>query len=169
MSWTEERVELLKTLWAQEASASEIAAEIGGVTRNAVIGKVHRLGLAGRVERQAPRRARSPKPWKPAAAPRKVIRRSSTPRVFLPGIEEPQRETPADDLLIPLEQRVGIPGLTDAICHWPVGDPGEPEFFFCGGPAVAGKPYCLGHCRVAFVARGEHRSAEFTFRPNKAA
>src|SRR5580700_2309548 len=65
MSWTDERVELLKKLWSDGLSASQIAAELGGITRNAVIGKVHRLGLSGRAKSTStgaprPRKARSP-------------------------------------------------------------------------------------------------------------
>src|SRR5207342_1846126 len=64
MSWTDERVEMLKKLWADGLSASQIAAELGGITRNAVIGKVHRLGLSGRAKSPS---SAAPRPRKPRA------------------------------------------------------------------------------------------------------
>ena len=106
-TWTDERVELLKKLWADGLSASQIAGELGGITRNAVIGKVHRLGLSGR-----------------AKAPSSSVPRQRKPRA-------------------PLE-------LNDEKCHWPIGDPGQPDFFFCGGKTNAGTPYCGYHGRVAY-------------------
>jgi GcrA cell cycle regulator len=79
MSWTDERVELLTKLWQEGLSASRIAAELGGVTRNAVIGKVHRLGLSGRAKARAPGGAARPR--KPAFARRRpAAGRSATPR-----------------------------------------------------------------------------------------
>jgi GcrA cell cycle regulator len=110
--WTEPRVEQLKKLWEAGLSASQIAAELGSVTRNAVIGKVHRLGLSGR--------AKSPS--------------SSVPR-------------PRKTLL----------ELTEDTCHWPVGDPGSPDFFFCGGESNEGSPYCNYHSRVAYQPASERR------------
>src|SRR5437016_7824766 len=74
MSWTDERVELLKKLWADGLSASQIAAELGGITRNAVIGKVHRLGLSGRAKSPS---SAAPRPRKPRAHPHMLRVRSS--------------------------------------------------------------------------------------------
>jgi GcrA cell cycle regulator len=76
ISWTDERVELLKKLWSEGLSASQIAGELGGVTRNAVIGKVHRLGLSGRAKAPQPQAAR---PKKPATRPATSTTRSSGP------------------------------------------------------------------------------------------
>src|SRR6188768_381639 len=92
MSWTDERVELLKKLWQDGLSASQIAGELGGVTRNAVIGKVHRLGLSGRATPSKPARPafKTPRPARPAAttmpsAPRRVIAAEPAP---LPAVAQ---------------------------------------------------------------------------------
>src|SRR5690349_1024465 len=130
ISWTDERVELLKKLWSEGLSASQIAAELGGITRNAVIGKVHRLGLSGRAKSPS---SASPRPRKPRAS-------SQMLRVSRPAIRgntalaydydlEPEPEL----LEIPAEQRKTLLQLNEHTCRWPVGDPGSPEFYFCGG------------------------------------
>src|SRR6185437_520135 len=127
MSWTDERVELLKKLWADGLSASQIAAELGGITRNAVIGKVHRLGLSGR--------AKSPSSSSPR--PRKA-RSSGMMRVSRPSIRgntalayEYELEPEPELFEIPVEQRKTLLELSEKTCRWPVGDPGSSEFFFC--------------------------------------
>jgi GcrA cell cycle regulator len=146
MGWTEERVELLKKLWQDGLSASQIAKQLGGVTRNAVIGKVHRLGLSGRAK--SPSNA-APRPRKP--------RSSGMIRVSRPQIRgntalaydyevEPEPEL----LEIPLEQRKTLLQLNEHTCRWPIGDPGSGDFFFCGGESANELPYCTYHCRVAY-------------------
>jgi GcrA cell cycle regulator len=151
-TWDEKRVELLKKLWADGLSASQIAAEFGGITRNAVIGKVHRLGLSGRAKSPS---SSAPRPRKPRTAspfmrqPRPATRGNTAlaPRPFLDL--EPEPEPELLDNVIPIGQRCSILQLTEATCHWPVGDPGTPEFFFCGGKA-ANSPYCAYHARIAY-------------------
>jgi GcrA cell cycle regulator len=153
MGWTEERVELLKKLWADGLSASQIAAELGGITRNAVIGKVHRLGLSGRAKSPS---SSSPRPRKPRSS--SMIR---VPRAHIRGntalaydyVAEPEPEL----IEIPVEQRKNLLQLTEATCHWPVGDPGSTDFFFCGGQANDGSPYCNYHSRVAYQPASERR------------
>jgi GcrA cell cycle regulator len=153
MGWTEERVEMLKKLWADGLSASQIAAELGGITRNAVIGKVHRLGLSGR--------AKSPS----SSAPRPRKSRSSTmmrvPRAHIRGntaLAYDYAVEPEPELIeIPVEQRKNLLQLNEATCHWPVGDPGSTDFFFCGGQANEGSPYCNYHSRVAYQPASERR------------
>jgi GcrA cell cycle regulator len=151
MSWTDERVETLKKLWSEGLSASHIAAELGGVTRNAVIGKVHRLGLAGR--------AKSPTSAAPRA--RKPRAHGHVLRVSRPSVRgntalahafelEVEAEPELVDNVIPMGQRRTLLELTEATCHWPIGDPGQPDFFFCGGQTVSGLPYCAYHSRVAY-------------------
>jgi GcrA cell cycle regulator len=150
MNWTDERVEILKKLWSEGFSASQIAAELGGITRNAVIGKVHRLGLSGRA-----------KPAAPAGRPRKPRGQSQMLRVSRPSTRgntalaqalefesEPDLE-PLDNV-IPLGQRRTLLELNEETCRWPIGDPGNPDFFFCGGQSVTGLPYCSYHSRVAY-------------------
>ena len=133
MSWTDERVEQLKKLWAEGLSASQIARTMGGVTRNAVIGKVHRLGLSGRAVTTRSERPRytshaRPRPSRPAL-PEPVV------------IDEPE---PAPG------EFSTVLSLNDRICKWPIGNPGEPGFRFCGHKAVDGTPYCADHARKAY-------------------
>lgn len=155
--WTDERVELLGKLWGEGLSASQIAAVLGGgVTRNAVIGKVHRLGLAGRPRAGQAEMARNPKP-RPVPAPpptadrdRPLVRPSAAvpPTLPQPRIEE---------VAIPVSDRVSIMELRDSMCRWPIGDPSSPDFGFCGGRAQTGLPYCPHHCRIAFQPAAERR------------
>jgi GcrA cell cycle regulator len=154
-TWTDERVELLKRLWSEGLSASQIAGELGGITRNAVIGKVHRLGLSGRAKAPS---SSVPRPRKPRAPsqfmrqPRPMTRGNTAlaPR-SAPLFEiEAEPEPEVVDNVIPMGQRCTILQLTEATCHWPVGDPGSPDFFFCGGKAANGLPYCAHHSRIAY-------------------
>jgi GcrA cell cycle regulator len=153
MGWTEERVELLKKLWADGLSASQIAAELGGITRNAVIGKVHRLGLSGRAKSPSSSVPRQRKPRAPGMmrVPRVHIR-GNTALAYDYAVE------PEPELIeIPIEQRKNLLQLTEATCHWPVGDPGSQDFFFCGGDAIENSPYCSYHSRVAYQPASERR------------
>jgi GcrA cell cycle regulator len=161
MGWTDERVELLKKLWADGLSASQIAAELGGITRNAVIGKVHRLGLSGR--------AKSPS----SAAPRPRKARSSghmmrVPRGSIRGntaLAYDYDVEPEPELIeIPVEQRKTLLQLTEKTCRWPVGDPGSTDFFFCGGERANELPYCAYHCRVAYQPMSDRRRDKRPFR-----
>jgi GcrA cell cycle regulator len=148
MSWTEERVEQLKTLWAAGFSASQIAAELGGLTRNAVIGKVHRIGLPGRARTYTPRAPRERKRRSPQLA--RVERLRKAARLSRPAVvDQPELEVDAlpefDDTQIPLEQRCTLLQLTDCTCKYGVGDPLQPGFFFCGGTTFEGLPWCPCH------------------------
>src|SRR5277367_657825 len=98
MGWTDERVESLKRLWLDGLSASQIAKQLGGVTRNAVIGKVHRLGLSGRAAPSQPARPafkapRPPRPVTAAPAPRRIEASAPTAPVPVVYIEEPGSAT----------------------------------------------------------------------------
>jgi GcrA cell cycle regulator len=161
MTWTDDRVELLKKLWADGLSASQIAGELGGVTRNAVIGKVHRLGLSGR--------AKSPS----SAAPRARKPRSHIMRVARPAIRgntalafemEQEPEPELIENVIPIGQRRTLLELNQDTCRWPIGDPASPEFFFCGGKPLTGLPYCSYHSRVAYQPASERRRDRRQFR-----
>jgi len=160
MSWNDERVATLKRLWIDGLSAAQIAGELGGVTRNAVIGKVLRLGLEGR----KPRVAAPPRPKKPrrldgphAARPARLL------AVAAPPVPVSVPEPDPTPMLIPLGQRCTLLELKAHSCRWPVGDPCAADFFFCGGRAVEGLPYCGHHVRLAYEAlrdrRREHRAA----------
>lgn len=102
MDWTDERVSMLRDMWMAGKSASQIADALGGISRNAVIGKAHRLGLQKR-----------PSP----------IKRSAGATILT---------------------------LTERMCRWPIGHPGDEDFHFCGKKTASGLPYCVDHCAVAY-------------------
>ena len=154
-SWTEDRVGALKKLWLEGQSASQIAKQLGGgVTRNAVIGKVHRLGLSGRAAPSQPARATfRPSRPRPAAQPTQA---PSAPR----RIEAVQpRPAAAPSVPAPMPDLPGtatVMTLGAHMCKWPIGDPSSNEFSFCGRRSSEGV-YCVEHARVAYqpqVKRG---------------
>jgi GcrA cell cycle regulator len=151
MTWTDERVETLKRLWTEGLSASQIAAELGGITRNAVIGKVHRLGLSGRAKSPA---AAAPRPRKPRQQTHmmRVARPSVRGNTALAQAFELDIEPEPElaDNIIPMGQRRTLLELSEETCRWPIGDPGTADFFFCGGATLTALPYCAYHCRVAY-------------------
>ncbi|WP_068318224.1 GcrA family cell cycle regulator [Polycladidibacter hongkongensis] len=193
MSWTAERVELLTKLWAEGLSASQIASELGNVTRNAVIGKVHRLGLSGRAksgggQAAKPRRTASntssASPAALAAAAPKAeaaqennagkvqadpataqVRRM--PQAVVSGATalkvEPEEELATEvvaatpEIFIPENERATILSLTERTCKWPIGDPGSPDFYFCGRQSDAGTPYCAHHRSIAYQPVSDRR------------
>ena len=150
MSWTDERVETLKKLWQEGHSASQIAKTLGGVTRNAVIGKVHRLGLSGRAAPSQPARPL----YKPAKPPRPAAQAQPAPkpaprRVSVEPAPRPVAQVPA----VPIIEGPGsatVLTLGSKMCKWPIGDPSSDEFTFCGRRADDGIPYCVEHSRVAY-------------------
>jgi GcrA cell cycle regulator len=134
MVWTDDQLETLKTLWAGGCTAREIAAEVGAVSRSAVLGKVLRLGLMGQGRPRRPPAARKPR------ASRTIARTAA--------VAPPVAPARIDDASIPFAQRKSLFELSDATCRWPVGDPAT-ELFFCGGEPATGSPYCLWHSHVA--------------------
>ena len=177
LSWTDERVELLKKLWTEGLSASQIAGRLGnGVTRNAVIGKVHRLNLSGRVQQQRVAQPRQPrKQHEPSLAPRaggsmpsmptagssalKPMMRAET-HIRPAAIPEPQPLRLVD---LPKDGRVTILHLSDKTCKWPIGDPGSEEFCFCGHGPREGSPYCEYHARLAYQPMQDRRNRKINF------
>lgn len=215
MSWTDERIATLRKMWEGGATASEIATELGGVSRNAVIGKAHRLGLKARPspvkanEKKKP--AAAPAPRKPAAVtPARSVepavvddatdRPTPRPTAATPPRAEQAAQTtapsaaappapPAADMpkivsvgpggflrqgpgdqqapippapprrLVPAKPSPEIAGktslldLSDKVCRWPMGHPGEPDFHFCGEQVNPGFPYCVEHCGRAYQAQ----------------
>ena len=156
MSWTDERVELLKKLWSDGLSASQIAAELGGITRNAVIGKVHRLGLSGRAKSASSAAPRARKPRSTMLRMARASIRGNTALAHAYEIEVEALPEPIDNI-IPIGQRRTILELNEQTCRWPVGDPGSSDFFFCGGTTINGLPYCAYHSRVAYQPAGDRR------------
>jgi GcrA cell cycle regulator len=182
MSWTDERVEALRVMWTDGKSASQIAKELGGVTRNAVIGKVHRLGLSNRVggaDREeengtpepvvdGPEPEHAPEaPAAPPAAPRPAGKDPAPPaRPKPPGQIVPPQPAPSEisaEALANLAEvakkarRLSLMQLSERTCKWPVGDPATDDFWFCGLPTVPGKPYCDTHVAVAFQPMSARR------------
>ncbi|HET7410971.1 MAG TPA: GcrA family cell cycle regulator [Paracoccaceae bacterium] len=206
MSWTDERIATLKKMWEGGSTASQIADELGGVSRNAVIGKAHRLGLKSR---PSPVKANEPKKAdkKPAAAARPAPRKPAprpTPKAAEPASPAAPAPRPAGNAAEsasqplpnptpnlpkivsvgpggflrqgPGDQQAPIPpapprrlvpakpspeiadktsllDLSDKVCRWPMGHPGEPDFHFCGVAVNPGFPYCVEHCGRAYQAQ----------------
>ncbi|WP_275788306.1 GcrA family cell cycle regulator [Pararhizobium gei] len=174
MNWTDERVERLKKLWSEGLSASQIAAQLGGVSRNAVIGKVHRLCLPGRAKaggstttatrtkRPAPVIAPRPQAYttstRPAARP---MTRQEDAAVMAQDAEietvEQYKEAPAGNVVLPMSRRLVLTQLTDRTCKWPIGDPMKDEFHFCGNDSPDTSPYCTFHAKLAYQPSAERR------------
>ena len=206
MSWTDERIATLKKMWEGGSTASQIAEELGGVSRNAVIGKAHRLGLKSRpspvkanekkkaAKKAAPKTTKkaAPKAAKPAAKPAAKAEAAApaaksggaantTPSQPIPNPtpELPKivsvgpggflRQGPGDQQapippapprrLVPakpspeIADKTSLLDLSDKVCRWPMGHPGEPDFHFCGEAVNPGFPYCVEHCGRAYQAQ----------------
>ena len=204
MSWTDERIDKLKSMWEKGMTASQIAEELGGVSRNAVIGKAHRLDLQSR---PSPVKGNDgdgakPEPRKAAASKAKVVAPASAPRIappaprtaapantpqpvptqphaptgaqlrsigpggFLrqgpgdqapPATPAPPRRLVAAKIAPEYADKTGLLDLSDKICKWPLGHPGEPDFHFCGDKVNPGFPYCVAHCGHAYQAQMPRR------------
>lgn len=154
MAWTDERVELLKKLWSDGLSASQIAAQLGdGVTRNAVIGKVHRLNLAGRAKPASTGpRQRKPRttPQRPAPTRHFTAGNAALKTQAQPVARRMPQPAAMRDVVVPISMNVSLLQLTEAMCKWPSGDPGTDDFHFCGHRSSEAKPYCEYHSRVAY-------------------
>lgn len=203
MAWTDERIDQLKAMWEKGMTASQIADELGGVSRNAVIGKAHRLGLQSRpspvkatetprkkvvakkpvaaappprrLEEEEPKAAApvapAPRPAPVEASPAQAPAAPQTPmpRIvsvgpggFLrqgPGDQQPPIPPAPPRRLVPakpsaeIADKTSLLDLTEKICKWPMGHPGEPDFHFCGEKVNPGFPYCVEHCGRAYQAQ----------------
>ncbi|WP_165191654.1 GcrA family cell cycle regulator [Caulobacter soli] len=143
-SWSAERIVALRRLWLEGASASEIARALGGVTRNAVIGKIHRLGLTGRMAPSAPRRTGR------SGGERRPVRRISSSKPPPPPATPGVRAAPRTRRVVEAVARVfDTCALSARICRWPLGDPREAGFGYCGDGVAGQGPYCAPHRRVA--------------------
>ena len=148
--WTDDRVGALKKLWLEGQSASQIAKQLGGgVTRNAVIGKVHRLGLSGRATPSQPARTvaatfRTARPRPSPAAPAQP----SAPR-RLEAVQPKPIPAPVPAPIPDLPGTATVMTLGAHMCKWPIGDPSSREFSFCGRRSSEGV-YCVEHARVAY-------------------
>ncbi|MBP0615850.1 GcrA family cell cycle regulator [Jiella mangrovi] len=179
MGWTDERVEMLRQLWSEGHSASQIAEKLGGVSRNAVIGKVHRLKLESRMK---PAVEAKPVPVAVAeqvvaAAPRVVatpvaaqavqhsrpVARTMGATALKVEIQEDMEEAPEPlerkgAEIVPMMRKLSLVQLTERTCKWPIGDPLSPDFHFCGDHSGDGSPYCAFHAKLAFQAVERRRA-----------
>ncbi len=153
--WTDDRVTTLKKLWLDGLSASQIAKQLGGVTRNAVIGKVHRLGLSGR--------ATPSQPARPVFKPQRVARPAQpAPTVIRRPVAAPVQTLPEPIHRIEQPGSATVLTLGAHMCKWPIGDPSSDGFSFCGRRTGQDGPYCLEHARVAYqpaVKKGSRSGA----------
>jgi len=137
MSWTDERVDILTKLWTEGRTAAEIAKTLGGVTRNAVIGKAHRLKLSNRISPIQQNK-------KSASVEVKVVKakleKKSAPKE--PAVSKPSVQ----------KEGVALMDLGSNMCRWPSGDPRDENFSFCGCATIPGLPYCEEHAKVAYQA-----------------
>lgn len=134
-NWADDRIEQLKSLWRAGLSASQVANALGNVTRNAVLGKLHRLGLLSR------RTAASP------AHPRSTTSRCRAPR--LPKVALPVPVAELDPFTLADGSFATLATMSDRMCRWPIGDPKAEDFHFCGHAAEAGSCYCEAHTQRA--------------------
>jgi GcrA cell cycle regulator len=162
MSWTNERIELLQKLWLEGWSASRIAGELGhGITRNTVIGKVYRLGLSGRAKALPGNVSASLPHHKAPRYP--AHRHANSPQVvgntaFVIEAAAPQT---VRDVVVPIFEPVTIVELRESMCRWPIGDPAQSEFRFCGAKKLLGQgPYCAYHAGIAYQTQHDRRRNE---------
>ena len=142
MSWNDEKVEKLKELWTKGHTASQIAQILGDTTRNAVIGKAHRLDLEARApskQSSAPTKSKDNKHIKKTTTP--TSRKAKFQSILLDKNFEPENPKSLED-------------LTESTCKWPVGHPNEEKFYFCGRKPEGEFPYCKLHVLYAFQPKG---------------
>ena len=143
MSWTQEREEKLKELWGKGHTASQIAKILGGTTRNAVIGKAHRLKLAARA----------------ASKGTKIIKKQASVSGEVKNEKFISRKAKFKSLLLDKdfepEKPKTLEQLEDKNCRWPIGHPDEKDFYFCGRTPVEGFSYCKLHVLYAFQPKNQ--------------
>lgn len=142
MSWTDDRVATLKKLWGEGKTAAEIAKELGDVTRNAVIGKAHRLKLSNRVSPIQQNKKATPKPANTSKP--ETVEKKAAPRAVAAPVK-------------PLGKKLSLLDLKPNQCRWSEGDPREDDFGFCGDQIMPGLPYCAEHAKVAYQAATRNR------------
>jgi GcrA cell cycle regulator len=178
MAWTEERIAKLKQGWESGMTATQIAEMLGeGVTRNAVIGKAHRLGLESRPspvkagESPAPATARAAPPPAPPSPPPTVAASTaaaSAAAAHAPtpaAVAQPPQPAAPSPVARPAprpaksgkQTRTTLLDLNEKVCKWPIGHPDDADFHFCGKPSNPGFPYCGEHCLVAYQAQMPRR------------
>ena len=147
MDWNQERIEALTRMWREGLSASQVARQLGDVTRSAVIGKVHRLGIAGREPPTRPN-ALGGRPSTGVRASAGGQRRAATVRAT-PTLPRP----PAPRVVFEVAATATIHNLTQHACRWPIGEPDQDGFGFCGRLRTDHGSYCNGHAAMAVRRR----------------
>ena len=148
MSWTDEKVEKLKELWGKGQTASQIAELIGGLTRNAVIGKAHRLNLSAKIKT---RTATSNKNFENSLKDNNIKSRRGRKSKFKSLIIEKDFEP---------ENPKQLEELDESLCKWPVGHPNEKAFYFCGRSSLKDFSYCKLHLLYAYQPKGKKDEGE---------
>src|ERR1700722_19184404 len=161
MSWTEQKIQMLKDMWGHGYSASEIAKRLGGFTRNAVIGKAHRLKLSSRpspIKRDDEGRVNMPPdvitPIVRTSSKKRAMLRPLPP-VALPSTIKTQKDTMSALDSLKRSEGIAVTKAGERHCRWPIGDPRSPDFRFCGCSAYEGLPYCIDHARMAYQNVGK--------------
>ena len=150
MSWTPEREEKLKELWKKGHTASQIATLIGGTTRNAVIGKAHRLNLEARAaSKKSASKTNTENNSAPENKKQKLGRKARFKALLLDKNFEPENPKQLEE-------------LTDETCRWPIGHPNEEKFYFCGRKSIDKFPYCQLHVLYAFQPKNAKEEDQIT-------
>ena len=146
MSWTPEKVEKLKELWGKGSTASEIAQILGGVTRNAVIGKAHRLNLSGKIQTKKSSSLNTNNNDNENKNSRKNFRRGKFKSLIIEKDFEPENPKQLEE-------------LDENSCKWPIGHPNEKTFYFCGRSSLKDFSYCKLHLLYAYQPKGKKEDA----------
>lgn len=162
MTWTQERINTLIKLWLSGKSASVIATELGDISRNAVIGKVHRLGIAGREHTQQITISKEKNPSLPKKNKKIHINKDIIIETKKKPVlsSKPQRKKHITVQHIPNSSKYiirSILNLNDKTCKWPIGHPDEDDFHFCGCPTT-NSPYCSYHASLAYTVQTTNKN-----------
>ena len=159
MDWTDERIATLRKMWLEGMSASQVARQLGGVSRNAVIGKVHRMGLAGR---SAPSRPRSLGGRPPGRSTTRTPETTTPKLAPVRAVAPAPVAAPAPPAPILFEARPSATILTlgEHACRWPIGDPDVAGFGFCGARRTGHASYCEAHAGAALRKKTKPVDAE---------